>query len=262
MKKHDWNPEMYLKFSKERTQPSVDLVSRIDYNKPDSIIDIGCGSGNSTQVLYQKWPDSYIIGVDNSPAMIKRATEDYPDQKWFLFDAGKENMDRKFDIVFSNATIQWIPNHDELIKRFSGLLNQQGILAIQIPLFFDMPVSKSIAEVGNQPKWQYASNGIKELFTIHNEGYYYNLLSKYFNTIDIWVTDYFHIMDSQTSILDMIRTTGLKPYLERITDNKEKQEFENQVLIKIKQEYPSQSDGKVLFPFKRLFFVASNAKLI
>ena len=89
MKNNDWNPDLYLKFDRERIQPSIDLVSRIDCNNPSKIIDIGCGPGNSTQILNQRWPDSLIIGADSSPAMIKRASDDYPNQNWILFEAGK-----------------------------------------------------------------------------------------------------------------------------------------------------------------------------
>jgi trans-aconitate 2-methyltransferase len=256
MNKHDWNPDLYLKFDKERIQPSIDLVARIDLNKPKKIIDIGCGPGNSTQILVNRWTDSDIIGADNSPAMIKKATEDYPNQKWILFDAGKDNINDKFDLVFSNATIQWIPNHDELIKGFSNILNDQGVLAVQLPLFFDMPLGKSISEIAGQSKWQAATKGVKELFTINNASYYYDHLAKYFSNIDIWATDYYHIMDSQIAILEMIRTTGLKPYLERIENEIAKHEFETLVLRKIEQDYSLQADGKVLFPFKRLFFIA------
>ncbi len=158
--------------------------------------------------------------------------------------------------MFSNAVIQWLPNQDILIKRFSEWLNKNGVLAVQLPLFFDMPLGKSIAMIGQQPKWASATQGVKELFTIHHKSFYYNHLVKYFKNINIWITDYYHVMDSHEAILAMIRSTGLKPYLERIPDDNEKHEFENQILDSIRKDYPQQEDGKVLFPFKRLFFVA------
>ena len=256
MKKNDWNPELYLKFDKERIQPSIDLVSRIEYVQPKRIIDIGCGPGNSTQILMSRWPASEIVGADNSPAMIKKASTDYPENRWILFDAGKDDLNEKFDLVFSNATIQWIPDHDRLLKRFATLLNDSGVLAVQVPLFFDMPLGKSISEIAGQNKWKAATHGVDDLFTIHGAAYYYDHLAKYFKTIDIWTTDYYHVMESQSSILEMIRSTGLKPYLERLADDKDKLEFEMLVLDKIKQDYPLQNNGQVLFPFKRLFFIA------
>lgn len=256
MNENDWNPDLYLKFDKERIQPSIDLVARIDFKNPGKIIDIGCGPGNSTQILFLRWPDSNITGADNSPAMIKKAKEDFPDRKWILLDAGKDIIEEKFDIVFSNATLQWIPAHERLIKWLSNLVNDNGILAVQLPLFFDMPVSKSISEVAQQAKWQANTKDVREIFTIHTPSFYYDLLADYFKQTDLWITDYFHVMGSHSAILEMIRTTALKPYLERLNNEMDKLEFESLLIEKIKHDYPLQADGKVLFPFKRLFFIA------
>ena len=252
----DWNPDLYLKFDKERTQPSIDLVSRIDFDKPKKIIDIGCGPGNSTQILVQRWPDSEIIGVDNSPAMIAKAKKEYPKQDWRLLDAGTDEINEKCDVVFSNATIQWIPNHSRLLKKFYNLLSEKGSIAIQIPMFWDMSIGKSILSIATNKRWNSISKGATELFTIHNYSFYYDNLSELFHSIDIWESNYLHILDSHLSILEMIRSTGLKPYLERFESEKDKKDFEEMVLMEIKKDYPLQKNGKVLFPFKRLFFIA------
>ncbi len=256
MYKHDWNPEQYLKFDRERTQPSVDLVARISRQNASRIADIGCGPGNSTQVLHQNWPESEIIGIDNSPAMIDKAMKDYPNQKWLLADAGKDELPGKFDLIFSNATIQWIPDHEKLFERFYNHLNNGGILAVQIPLFYQMPLSDAILKVAELPQWQFLSKNVKNLLTIHDAPFYYDCLASQFSGVDLWITDYVHVMPSQRLILEMIRTTGMKPYLERIEKEVQKLEFERMVLDEIMQVYPSQKNGNVLFPFRRLFFVA------
>jgi trans-aconitate 2-methyltransferase len=256
MTKKDWNPDLYLKFGKERIQPSIDLVSRIHFKEPRSIIDIGCGPGNSTQVLFEKWPGSKIIGVDNSPAMIEKAKEEYPTIEWRIFDAGKDTMKEKFDIVFSNATIQWIPDHEGLLVKLSRLLNENGLLAVQLPLFWDMPLGRSIAHIAGQKRWTEATDSVKDLFTINNYSFYYDHLSELFESIEIWQTDYMHVMKSHYSILEMIRSTGLRPYIEQLENETDRKDFEELVLKSIESEYPSQHDGKVLFPFKRLFFIA------
>lgn len=256
MNKTDWNPDLYLKFDKERTQPSIDLVSHINLDNPSKIIDIGCGPGNSTQVLVQRWPDSEIIGIDNSPAMIEKAKKDYPNQNWQLLDAGTDEFEGNFDIVFSNATIQWIPDHVNLLRKFHSILSDNGIIAIQIPQFWDMPLGKSIATIAENDRWVSDTKGVIELFTIHDSSFYYDNLSEFFHSVDIWETDYIHILDSQFSILEMIRSTGLRPFLDRLTDDIDKKDFEAMALKKIAEDYPLQKDGKVLFPFKRLFFIA------
>jgi trans-aconitate 2-methyltransferase len=247
---------LYLKFDRERIQPSIDLVTRINFDNPQKIIDIGCGPGNSTQILVQRWPGSEITGVDNSPAMIEKAKKDYPGLNWRLLDAGKDEIDGKFDIVFSNATIQWIPGHSRLLKIFYELLNDKGLVAVQVPLFWDMPIGKAIKRIATNSRWISVTKGVTDVFTIHDPSFYYDNLSELFHSIDIWETHYFHLLDSHLSILEMIKSTGLRPYLDKLETNVDKKAFEEMVLEKIIEDYPLQKDGKVLFPFRRLFFIA------
>lgn len=252
----DWNPELYLKYKDERTRPSIDLVSKIRINNPNKIIDIGCGPGNSTQILYKRWPESQITGLDNSQEMIKKAKKDYPDQNWILSDASIIDSKMKYDIVFSNATIQWIPNHQGLIKSLFGILENNGALAVQIPMFKNMPLGNSIGRIANTSKWNKYLKGCDDLFTYHDYNFYYDVLCKYSDNIDMWETSYIHTMASHNAILEWIRSTGLKPYLEKLENDEMKNEFEKDILNEIKIMYPLQINGKVLFPFIRLFFIA------
>jgi trans-aconitate 2-methyltransferase len=256
MDNKDWNPELYLKFDRERLQPSIDLVSHINFVNPTKIIDIGCGPGNSTQILVQRWPDSEITGVDNSKSMIERALKDYPNQEWRLVNVGTNEIKGKYDIVFSNATIQWIPDHYQLLEKFRNILTNNGLIAVQLPLFWDMPIGKAILRVAASDRWFSLTEGVSDLFTIHDYSYYYDRLSELFKSVEIWETDYFHILNSQLSILEMIRSAGLRPYLERLEADTDRKDFEETVLKEIVKDYPLQKNGKVLFPFKRLFFIA------
>lgn len=252
----DWNPELYLKFKDERTQPSIDLTSRIKSDNPAKIIDIGCGPGNSTQILYNRWPESEITGLDNSPEMIKKAKKDFPDRNWILSDASGIDSTVKYDIVFSNATIQWIPDHPNLFKKLFAILENKGALAVQIPMFKNMPLGKSIQKVAGNDKWNKYTAGCDQLFTYHDYSFYYDLLSKYTDNIDIWETSYIHIMDSHYAIAEWIKSTGLKPYLDKLESDEMKKEFDKDILDEIKIIYPLQKNKKVLFPFIRLFFIA------
>ncbi len=252
----DWNSAQYLKFKNERTQPSVDLVKRIAIEHPKRIIDIGCGPGNSTAVLKQYYPDAYILGVDFSPNMIEKAKSDYPDMDFMLFDAEKDfhKLNGKFDIVFSNACIQWIPNHKKLLSEMMGILNPGGVLAVQIPFQFDQPVHKAIASIAANDKWK-SLIPFEKVFNILRENEYFDLLSEISSDFSMWKTVYFHRMPSQFGIIEWYRATGLKPYLEILSDDK-KAEFENDVFEEIKQYYPVQQNGEVIFRFPRLFFTA------
>jgi trans-aconitate 2-methyltransferase len=252
---NDWNPDLYMQFSSERTQPSIDLIGRINQIEPKSIIDIGCGPGNSTQVLVNRWPKSQITGLDSSTAMIKKAKQDYPNQEWIVADALTYKPEIKYDIVFSNAVIQWIPNHEKLLTKFHEILPDNGIVAIQIPLFWDMPLGEIINNTAKDDRWKTRTESVSNLFTIHDYSFYYDQLSELFNSIEMWETHYMHILNSHIAILEMMRSTGLKPYLERLDDDSEKKEFEGEVLKEIRNAYPIQKNGKVLLPFKRLFFI-------
>ena len=250
----DWNPELYLKFRNERTQPSIDLVSRIDIESPQSIIDIGCGPGNSTQVLAGRWSGSRIAGLDNSPSMIEKAKNDYPSQEWILADVMDIDPSVKYDIVFSNATIQWIPDHKQLIDSMWKMVNENGVIAVQMPLYNEMPVCGAVEQAASGI-WPRLDN-VMDIFTFHEPGYYYDVLSYLSGKIDMWVTDYLHIMDSHKSIIEMIKSAGLKPYLDRLESESDKLEFESAALRNIMEAYPAQENGRVIFPFKRLFFIA------
>jgi len=252
---NDWNPHQYLQFKTARTQPSIDLVARIDLVDPTTIIDFGCGPGNSTQVLAHRWPKARIIGLDNSSAMIAKAKTDYPAQEWILADVATYESDIKFDIVFSNAAIQWVPDHTALLKKFHGLLCEGGLVAVQLPLFWDMPLGKIIDQVSKRPGWQSAIAQVANLFTIHDYSFYYDQLSTLFRKVELWETSYMDIMDSHQSILEMIRSTGMKPYREQLDSNAAREEFEQEVLDEIVNIYPLQWNGKVILPFKRLFFI-------
>ncbi len=248
----DWNPALYLKYGNERTQPAIDLISKINIGfQPDTILDIGCGPGNSSRALLQRWPDAKLTGIDSSISMIEKAKADYPANNWIVADASDFNPDIKYDIVFSNATIQWIPNHEILFRKLSCMVNGGGVLAIQVPRFDEMPLSKAILNVACNEKWRERIKGCAELFTYHDYRYYYDLVSQDYKSIELWQTDYLHILESQYSIIEWIRSTGMKPYLDCLADE-EKPLFENTVLDELKRYYPLQNNGKVIFPFKRL----------
>ena len=252
----DWNPKLYMKYGNERTQPSIDLVSRIALDFPKNIIDIGCGPGNSTQILVKRWPKSEITGLDNSPNMIEKAAKDFPKQEWMLANAANINISRKYDIVFSNATIQWIPDHEKLLSRLFSIVNTGGALAIQIPMFKDLAIWKAIEFVSLGSKWKSSLSSCGSVFTYHSSGYYYDLLALVSQKIEMWETTYMQIMDSHEAIFEWSKSTALRPYFDELKDENARNDFKNDIIARLKIEYPIQKSGKVIFPFKRLFFIA------
>lgn len=252
----DWDPGHYLKFRSERTQPSIDLVGKIHCDlPPENIIDIGCGPGNNTQVLKQRWPNANVLGIDNSPNMINKAKAEYPDMHWHVADIATFETDQKFDLVYSNATIQWIPNHEELLPKMATLLRNKGIIAVQIPQFRDMPIGQTIDIVSKKEQWNYKVAHCRNLFTYNPYTIYYDILARFFTKIEMWETFYLHEMESHEAIIDMVKSAGMKPYMDALLDENEKENFAQEILSQIKLKYPTQKNGNVLFPFKRLFFV-------
>jgi trans-aconitate 2-methyltransferase len=249
-----WNPDQYLKFENERTQPAVDLAARTIHPNPQTIIDVGCGPGNSTRVLKEKWPDAEITGIDSSPEMIEKAGKDYPDGKWIVKDAAKIDLNRSYDIVFSNAAIQWVSDHEKLIERFSRILNPRGVLAVQVPANSRSPLHQALTMVSSLPKWNEYTAGCRDLINYRDADYYYPILCRLFSRITIWETAYYHILNSHQDMMEWYKGTGMKPFLDSIPDKKLKKEFEKEVLDACRIFYPVQNNGKILFPFQRLFF--------
>ena len=249
-----WNPDLYLRFKSERTQPTIDLVSRIDLVSPKSIADLGCGPGNSTAVLRQRWPQSHILGLDSSEAMIEKARRDYPEIEWKLGDAAA--LDGEYDLVFSNAALQWIPDHERLLPYLMSCVRSGGALASQISMFKDMPLNLAIEAVAARSRWCEATWSCAALFTYREPAFYYRLLSGLAGRIDMWTTSYYHVLDSRSALVDFCRSTALKPYLERLSSEGERADFEGELFDELESRYELQSDGKVLFPFDRQFFVA------
>lgn len=253
----DWKPNLYMEFGKERTQPSIDLVTRITSENPKRIIDIGCGPGNSTNVLKSRWRQAGIIGLDSSNAMINEAKSKYSDVNWICADTSEDLTGLgKFDIVFSNAAIQWMPDQELLLSKLYGMLNDNGVLAVQVPCTKYMPIDIELKQLTLSEKWKSHFVSVSNTYSTYTADFYYNILCNLTHKIDLWETDYFHIMNSHSDIVKWYSGSGLRPYFDCLKNDSLISDFSNDYEICLGEVYPSQSDGKVLFPFTRIFFIA------
>ena len=251
----DWSATKYLQFGNERTQPSIDLANRIP-GEPTRVLDIGCGPGNSTAVLGRRFPNAQIIGVDNSPNMIETAQKKHPEFSFLLCDVSNDLSELgKCDLVFSNACLQWVPNHRELLPKLFDLLNPAGFLAVQMPNQAKAPVHQIVSELVTKQPWNSRFGGNPRSFHMLSESDYYDLLTGLSSQVTMWETMYYHQMESHSSILEWYRGTGLRPYLNALSEE-ERPLFEQAVLEEIAKRYPVQKNGKILFRFHRLFFLA------
>lgn len=248
----DWNSTLYLKFKKERTQPAIDLANRVREYSPKKIADIGCGPGNSTEVLKAVFPTSEIHGIDNSQNMIEKARKEHPELIFQLCSAA--DIQSGYDMLFSNACLQWIPDHASLLPRLMSKLSDGGILAVQMPMNENEPLFRIIADVASDPKWNLGNHCFNVNDTLSPDEYY-DILSGCSSDFQLWETVYYHILPSHQALIDWVKGTRLRPYLDAL-NGENAAAFEKEILRHTIEEYPARSDGNVLLRFRRFFFVA------
>lgn len=254
-----WDAELYLRFSGERTRPSVDLAARIAIADPGRIIDLGCGPGNSTAVLEQRWPKAHITALDSSSDMIAAASRSYPHHEWLIGDIAAWSAAVPFDVVFSNAALQWVPKHSVLIPHLFAQVASGGALAVQMPAHFNSPLHREILETADDPSWRHLMGPALNAMTKKPPSFYYNLLRPLAARLDIWETEYYHVVDSPQSIIEWFRGTGLRPFLAALDNEAQRKRFEELLLERYTLAYLPQNDGRILFPFRRLFIVVYRA---
>ncbi|UWG95354.1 methyltransferase domain-containing protein [Dehalobacter sp. DCM] len=254
----DWNPQAYLKFETERSKPARDLVSRVYLEQPQTVLDVGCGPGNSTRILAERWPAAAITAIDNSPSMLEIAKTTNSSVQWLLRDAGEDISHLgQFDLIFSNAVFQWIPNNDILIPRLFSMVKPHGVLAAQVPFVDEMLIHQLLMDLVSSPKWSGYFDNVRIPYKVHTPEYYYDVLCELTENIELWETRYYHLMDSYEDILDLYRSTGLRPYLDCLQEEAQQHEFENDLMEEILKYYTATKDGKILFTFDRVFFTAT-----
>ncbi len=252
----DWNSAQYLKFERQRTQPSADLAKRIGLTDPKRILDIGCGPGNSTALLKRFFPDAEVVGADNSENMLEKARASHPDLSFVRCDAETElgTLGGGYDVVFSNACIQWIPDHHKLIGEMFSLLGRGGVLAVQLPMSDGEPLFQIIREVAAEPRWGLGSMQLRTL-SILSPAEYFDILSGLTEEFELWETAYYHRMPSHQALIEWVKGTRLRPYLSALSPA-EAAEFEGELLRRASKVYPVQPNGEILFRFNRFFFTA------
>jgi trans-aconitate 2-methyltransferase len=251
-----WNPSQYLQFGQERTRPAVDLVSAIALESPASVIDLGCGPGNSTAALRQRWPAAQVVGLDSSAEMIEAARAAHPDWEWIVSDIANWHPAHPFDVVFSNAALQWVPDHGPLVQRLFGYVAAGGALAFQIPSARHALVRMLIQEIAREEPWASRMAAPLAALTMEPPGFYYDRLAPLARRIDLWESEYLHVMTSHAAIVEWYSSTGLRPFLEALATEAERRRFVARLFDRVQQAYQVQGDGKLLFPFKRTFVVA------
>lgn len=255
-----WDAQAYLQFANERTQPALDLASRVNLARPQRIVDLGCGPGNSTAMLRRRWPQAEVIGLDNSEDMIAAATEAYPEGKWLQADIAEWTAPVPVNLLFSNAALQWVPDHARLLPHLWDLVAAGGALAVQVPAHHHSAVREMILAVAGDPAWSHLMAAPSRAMSIEPPAFYYGVLQPLASHLEMWETEYYHFLEGPEAIVEWFRATGLRPFLGALENREQELAFEAKLLERFTRHYPRQPDGKVLFTFRRLFFVAYRAE--
>jgi trans-aconitate 2-methyltransferase len=252
----DWSARQYLKFEDERTRPPRDLLAQVPLEHPQRVVDLGCGPGNSTELLIERFPGAQVVGLDSSPDMLAQARERLPKGTFMQADLATWVPQERTDLLFGNAVFQWVPDHPRVLQRLLQALPESGMLAVQMPDNTDEPSLALMREVGSRGPWAAAlatANAARG--DLPRPGGYYDLLRPLCRHLDVWHIVYNHVMAGPQAITEWFKGSALRPFLSAL-DAGMRDDFVAAYTVEIAKAYPAQHDGKVLLRFPRLFIVA------
>jgi trans-aconitate 2-methyltransferase len=253
-----WDAKQYLRFNDERTRPCRELAARVSLDAPRHVIDLGCGPGNSTAVLAERWPKAQLTGLDSSLEMIATARRGAPASDWRVGDiaAWAAEKGQLFDVVFSNAALQWVPHHADLFPKLFHRVAPGGALAIQVPGNLDAPAHGLMRQMAASAAWSgFFRGGVRE-WHVEDMTTYHDILAAEAAELDLWATEYQHILPDAVGIVEWYKGTGLRPFLDVLPSDEIKDAFTAEYLEHLRRAYPARSNGRVIFPFRRMFLLA------
>jgi len=257
-----WDPTQYLRFSDHRLRPALELMERIPLEAPRLVCDLGCGTGKVSRLLAERWPAARVEGIDSSTEMLRRAREEEatPAIRWIEADIGSWQPVEPPALLYSNAALHWLGNHETLFPRLVGLLQKGGCLAVQMPLSWDLPSHRlmrdTLADGGGtgRPLGTPELRARMDRRSVHGAEFYHDVLAPLVRVQDLWETEYLHELEGEDPVLEWVRGTGLRPVLAAL-DGDDRQIFLDAYRARLREAYPRRASGITLYPFRRLFLV-------
>lgn len=249
-----WNPDVYLGFADERGRPYFDLLARVRTDAPRRVVDLGCGPGNLTATLAQRWPGAVIEAWDSSAEMVDAARERGLDAH--VGDVRDWRPQAGTDVVVSNATLHWVREHRRLLVEWAGRLPAGAWIAMQVPGNFDAPSHRAVRSLAETERWSKELQGVAfRDDQVDGPVGYAGLLTDAGCTVDAWETTYVHVLTGEHPVLDWISGTALRPIRSMLGDG-DWASFRSELTPLLAAAYPMRGDGTTLFPFRRIFVVA------
>jgi trans-aconitate 2-methyltransferase len=251
-----WDPTQYLAFAGHRLRPALELLGRVPVQSPQRVVDLGCGAGNVTAYLRRRWPQAALVGVDSSAEMLATAAEAQPGIAWVRADVATWVPDAPPDVIYANASLHWVEDHATLFSRLVGLLGAGGALAVQMPRNFDQPSHTLMHDAAAAGPWAARLAGLQRAVPVREPAFYYDRLAPHCKVVDLWETRYVQVLSGENPVAEFTKGSWLKPLLDALAEP-ERSAFEADYRRRVRAAYPPRPDGTTLFPFTRLFIVAT-----
>jgi trans-aconitate 2-methyltransferase len=250
-----WDPAQYLRFADERLRPALDLLARVPIEAPAHVVDLGCGAGNVTAILRQRFPAAHVVGVDGSAAMLEKARAAAPDCRFEQADFFRWQPDQAPNLIYSNAALHWVGEHSALFPRLLSCLAPGGVLAIQMPAMHDTPLRLVPYDIAASGPWAEQLRGVGSAPGILSAMAYWDMLRPGVASLDMWQTTYMHALVGENAVLEWASGSSLRPFLDRLPDE-QRAAFGKAYADAVRPHYPRRPDGTTLLPFHRLFMAA------
>jgi trans-aconitate 2-methyltransferase len=252
-----WDPLQYRRFERDRDRAALDLLARLpDDLAPDELWDLGCGPGRQAAGLKRRWPAARVHGLDSSEAMLAQARALDVDIDWRRGDIADWTPERPPDLIWANASLHWLPDHEALLRRLTGALAPGGVIAVQMPIAYETRHHSLMREAAADGPWAAALAGVATVAPLLAPETYYAVLAERCEAVDIWSTTYLQALSGPDAVLEWMKGTALRPWLAALSDAVTREAYLGALGERLSAAFPQRPDGVTLMPFPRLFLVA------